>query len=37
MEVMSLVQEAMMKVAFRSIGSEEFLGPKALSYLKFPA
>jgi hypothetical protein len=34
--VMSLVQEARMKVAVRPIGSVGVFGPKAFSYLKFP-
>jgi len=34
--VMSLVQEARMKVASRPIGSVGVLGPKAFSYLKSP-
>jgi len=35
-EVMSLEQDARIKVALRSIGSVEFFGPNALSYLKVP-
>ena len=34
--VMSLVQEARINVAFRSMGSVRVLGPKAFSYLNVP-